>query len=120
MGIQRGSAIWLSLKKVEELFLSKLRWRIHTGNRILIGLDPIANKQCFYLPEDIISALHGLGIFTWDKIILDGGSLPHLEICRTNWIVGYSLFYLGCGHCVLTVMWDYVRGTIRPFILVHA
>lgn len=41
----------------------------------LIGIDPIASIQSFFLPDDIISALHRLGIFTWDKIILEWSGL---------------------------------------------
>lgn len=43
----------------------------------LLGIDPIASKQAFFLPDHIIAALHQLGFFTWDKVILEWhGSSP--------------------------------------------
>jgi len=42
IGTKHGSAIWLSLRKIEKYFIKNLKWRIHTGSRILIGFDPIA------------------------------------------------------------------------------
>lgn len=77
IGTRGGSAIWRSLKTAEHFFLSKLKWQIHSGTRILLGIDPIASKQAFFLPDHIIAALHQLGFFTWDKVILEWhGSSP--------------------------------------------
>eukprot|EP00253_Pinus_taeda_P023722 PITA_23722 len=69
IGIRGGSAVWRSLKSVESFFISKLKWHIHSGSQILLGKDPIASKCGFFLPENIISALHHRGHFTWDHII---------------------------------------------------
>lgn len=71
IGIHGGSAIWRSLKSVETYFLSKLRWRLHSGSQVLFGIDPISCRQCFSLHDNIIATIHHLGFFTWDKVISD-------------------------------------------------
>eukprot|EP00253_Pinus_taeda_P036565 PITA_36565 len=37
IGTRQGSAIWYSLRKIEQYFIMRLKWRIFTGNSILIG-----------------------------------------------------------------------------------
>eukprot|EP00253_Pinus_taeda_P006727 PITA_06727 len=69
IGIRGGSAVWRSLISVETYFISKLKWHIHSGSQILLGKDPIVSKCGFFLPENIIAALHHRGHFTWDHII---------------------------------------------------
>ena len=48
---------------------------MHTGNRIFIGLDHIACSGNLLFPEDLIFTLHRIGVFTWDKLILDWNGL---------------------------------------------
>lgn len=79
IGTKHGSAIWLSFRKVEKYFLKNLRWRIHTGNNILIGLDSIACSRGFTsFPEILLFYLHRNGIFTWDKLISEWCGLDPL------------------------------------------
>lgn len=59
LGSCQGSAIWRSFKKVSQFFLKRLIWKLHTGNNILIGFDPILeyrqiplspnNSSCLYI-----------------------------------------------------------------------
>ena len=72
IGIQQGSAIWHSFKKVQRYFLSNLKWKIFTGRKILIGLDPIAGFQgTLQGPPSLLFFLHRSGYFTWNRIIKD-------------------------------------------------
>lgn len=78
IGTRAGSPIWHSMKKVETLFLSRLRWQFHTSGNILIGIDPIVCGHFdLNFPRVLISQLQHQGIFTWDKLIKEWhGSTP--------------------------------------------
>eukprot|EP00253_Pinus_taeda_P025540 PITA_25540 len=70
IGISHGSAIWLSLRKVQQYFIRRLRWNLFSGEHVFIGIDPIIDDRelaCF--SNNLISFLHRQGLFTWDKII---------------------------------------------------
>lgn len=68
-GLNRGSAIWLGYRKIQELFFDFLRWRINTGSSILIGLEPTVLGLEDSLSPDLISSLHSRGLFSWNKLI---------------------------------------------------
>eukprot|EP00253_Pinus_taeda_P014926 PITA_14926 len=78
IGPRIGSPIWLSMRKIESLFISRLRWRIHTGSDILLGIDPLTSNQSdLTLPRGLISLFQHKGLYTWDKLIKDWhGSTP--------------------------------------------
>eukprot|EP00253_Pinus_taeda_P019663 PITA_19663 len=78
IGIGVGSPIWRSMKKIEALFLSRLRWQLHSGANIYIGIDPfICGHTDLNIPIDLIIHLQQQGIFTWNKLIKDWhGSTP--------------------------------------------
>eukprot|EP00253_Pinus_taeda_P019806 PITA_19806 len=78
IGPRLGSPIWHSMRKIESLFISRLRWRIHTGSNVLIGIDPlICNHSDLSLPRDLITLLQHQGFYTWDKLIKEWhGSTP--------------------------------------------
>eukprot|EP00253_Pinus_taeda_P032611 PITA_32611 len=69
LGIKRGSAIWLSLRKLQPFFMENLRWRIYSGTNILIGFDSIINGLVSLIPSPLVRFLHAKGFFTWDKLI---------------------------------------------------
>lgn len=96
IGPRNGSAIWLSMRKIESYFLSRLRWRIYTGCSVLIGIDPIlCGHGDIHIPKDLTSHLQRHGIFTWNKLISewrdtspiwkDGSALNLLDIMDGNW-----------------------------------
>lgn len=86
IGPRSGSPIWLSMRKIESFFISRLRRRFHNGSNILIGIDPITGyKSEHTIPRGLIIQLQHKGIFTWDKLIKDWhGNTP-------VWKDGYDL-----------------------------
>eukprot|EP00253_Pinus_taeda_P021358 PITA_21358 len=46
-------------------------WSVTIQQKYLKGRGLKLCKQSFFLPDNVISALRRLGIFTWDKVILD-------------------------------------------------
>lgn len=78
IGPRHGSPIWNSMRKVERFFLSRLCWRIHTGNKILINIDTLSGSLAdLSIPADFNHMLQHHGIFTWEKLIKDWrGSSP--------------------------------------------
>eukprot|EP00253_Pinus_taeda_P010868 PITA_10868 len=78
IGINSGSPIWRSMKKIEAYFISHMRWRIHTGVNIFIGIDPLTcGHKDLIIPDALIYQLHRQGIFTWNKMIKQwNGSTP--------------------------------------------
>lgn len=104
-----GEALWVY--KEVRLFGSALRkWRssfclnldgeftVVTGSSLVLIPSPEA-----YLPEDIISALHRLGIFTWDKIILEWTGLS--PIWKSAEQIGLS--------ATLFSTWDMVTASLQ-------
>lgn len=64
------SAIWLSMRKIEPYFMSRLRWRLSIGCLALIVIDPIlCGHGEINIPKDLSSHLQRRGIFTWNKLI---------------------------------------------------
>lgn len=80
IGINSGSPIWLSMKRIEAFFISHIRWRIHSGNNILIGIDPLTvGHKDLNIPDALIYQLHRQGYLTWNKLIKEWrGSTPVL------------------------------------------
>lgn len=79
IGTKQGFSIWLNLRKVKKYFLKNLKWRIFSGNNILIGLDPIACCWgCISIPNNLIFSFHRIGYFTWDKLISNRSGLTPL------------------------------------------
>lgn len=81
IGIKRGSAIWYSFRRVQHYFLSNLKWEIHTGNKIYIGLDSFAGyRGSLLVPPPLLFFLRRSGLFTWNQIIKEwDGSQPVLR-----------------------------------------
>lgn len=70
IGPRQGSAIWHSLRKIESYFITRLKWRLYIGSRILIGIDPILCGHCdISIPENLSAYLHRRGFFTWNNLI---------------------------------------------------
>lgn len=70
LGIQYGSPIWCSFRKVEAIFLEQLIWKFHKGNKIIIGKDCFrCGSEVIDIPISLINHLHRGGIFFWDKLI---------------------------------------------------
>lgn len=69
IGIKKGSAIWISYRKILPFFLENLRWSFFSGSSIYIGIDPIVNGLELMIPRCLISFLQSKGIFTWDRLI---------------------------------------------------
>lgn len=68
--INQRSAIWLSFRTIEQYFLCNLKWRVFSGSKILVGLDPIADvKDPLKFPDPLLFYLHRSGCFTWNRII---------------------------------------------------
>lgn len=68
LGIKRGSAIWLSLRKNQPFILRNFRWKIFSGSNIFFGFDLIYNgltPPC----GQLVSFFHMRGFFTWDYLI---------------------------------------------------
>eukprot|EP00253_Pinus_taeda_P022290 PITA_22290 len=74
LGKKSGSAIWLGFRKLQQFFLENLRWKIHTGASILIGIDCILNGPSTF-PPSLILYLQNKGIFSWDKLISSWSNL---------------------------------------------
>lgn len=92
IGSKHGSSIWLSLRKIEKYFIKNLKWRIHTGSRILICIHPIAyGREDISIPESLLSFFHRNGIFTWDMLISACeamplyGRMPSTFVFRRSW-----------------------------------
>jgi len=69
LGIKRGSAIWLSLRKNQPFIMRNFRWKIFSGTNIFIGFDSIQDGLTSPLPPALVTYFHKRGIFTWDKLI---------------------------------------------------
>lgn len=78
--MQHGSAIWLSFRRVQHFFLSNLKWQIHSGRKVLLGIDSFAGfRGSSSVPSSILFHLHRAGLFSWDRVIKDwNGSSPVL------------------------------------------
>jgi len=76
--VKCGSTIWNSLRKIEKYFIGNLKWSFHSGNRILIGIDPImSGHETISISDRLLFFLHGKGFLTWDKLISScQGPLP--------------------------------------------
>lgn len=80
IGIKRGSTIWYSFRRVQHYFLSNLKWKIHTGSKIFIGLDSFPGYRGTLLVPPLLFFLRRSGLFTWNLIIKEwDGSQPVLR-----------------------------------------
>lgn len=65
-----SSAIWNNLRKIEKYFIGNLKWSFQTGNRILIGINPImSGRETISISDRFLFFFHGKGFFTWDKLM---------------------------------------------------
>jgi len=72
IGLQHGFAIWLSFRRIQHYFLSNLKWQIHSGRKVLMGIDSFAGfRGLSSVPSSIIFHLHRAGLFSWDRVIKD-------------------------------------------------
>lgn len=66
----QGSVIWRSFQKILRFFRRNFIWKFHTGNKILIGLDPIMGIDSDPSTDpQLLSFLHQKGIFFWAQAI---------------------------------------------------
>lgn len=81
IGSKRGSAIWSSFRKVQGYFLGNLKWNIHTGSKIFIGIDSFAGfKGTLQLSPPLLFFLRRLGLYTWEQLVKEwDGSQPVLR-----------------------------------------
>ena len=70
IGSSHRSSIWLSLHKIERLFLENLIWSFQSGKKILIGKDVfLSGTEEISIPESLLTFLHRKGILFWDSLI---------------------------------------------------
>jgi len=83
-----ASLVWRNLMTTLPIIKRWLTWKVGSGQRILLGMDPFVGGGSFYkLSDNIVSSLHSNGKFT----------LAHInkEAFCSNWLTGQDLNLAG-------------------------
>lgn len=96
IGPAHGSPIWLSLRKVEKLFLKNLIWQFESRDRILVGRDSfLCGKEEICIPDFLLDFLHRKGIFFGMVWLAVGKALFLSRVRLKVWICRWILLYHG-------------------------
>lgn len=70
LGSSKGSPVWLSLRRIGNIFLGNLSWLFQSGKNILIGKDHfMSGAEAIEIQDSLLNFLHRKGLFYWDSLI---------------------------------------------------